>query len=170
VGTHPHPAEVEPIGVPAGADGRVDGGAALCVVADGVLEEGEAIGAEGEEVRDEGAEHVRGARPVVEVAAVVAAARVVEDGEEADDGLVGAGFSGQLEAEIFYPPPVVRAVDRVRAEGEDRLGVVADADPLLVGDGGGAVVTVKRDWWDYSGQGLSSRYSRSSYHLAISGL
>ena len=62
------------------------------MVADGVLEEGEAVGVEGEEVRDQGAEHVRGARAVVEVAAVVAAARVVEDGEEPDDGLVGAGF------------------------------------------------------------------------------
>jgi hypothetical protein len=51
------------------------------VVADGVLEEGEAVWVEGEEVRDQRAEHVRGSRAVVEVAAVVAAARVVEDGE-----------------------------------------------------------------------------------------
>jgi hypothetical protein len=39
---------------------------------------------------------------VAEVLVVVEAAGVVEDGEEADDGLVGAGF-GRLSRDIHFP-------------------------------------------------------------------
>ena len=47
-----------------------------------------------------------------EVGAVVQAARVVEEGEEADDGFVSSGFFGECEAGILDPLPMVGTVDR----------------------------------------------------------
>jgi hypothetical protein len=76
------------------------------VVADGVLEENEALAVEIEEVGGDGAEHVRSPWTVEWVSSVVLTAGVVEDGEKPDHRLVGAGVARELETDVLHPLPV----------------------------------------------------------------
>jgi len=86
---------------------------------DCVLEEFEPIRFEGEEGARDFFQLIGRSRPVKEICTIIEAARVVEEGEETDHCLVGAGLLAELEARVLYPPPVVGAVDGVGAEGED---------------------------------------------------
>ena len=61
-------------------------------MSDGELEEFQAIGFESEEFIRDLVQHVCRSRTVKKIGTVIQAARVVEEGEEADDGFVSSGF------------------------------------------------------------------------------
>jgi hypothetical protein len=88
-------------------------------MSNGVLEELEPIWFEREKRARDFAQHVGRPRAVKRICPVIQAARVVEDGEEADDSFIGAGFLAELEAGGFNPLPVVGSVYGVGAAGED---------------------------------------------------
>lgn len=78
---------------------------------DGVVEERQSIRIDKKEIARDLFQHVSGPRPVKKIGAVIQAAGVVEDGEEADQRFVSAGFLAELEANRFYSLPVVGAVN-----------------------------------------------------------
>src|SRR5258706_10148846 len=59
------------------------------------------------------------AAPVVRIPALVLATAVVQNGEEANDILIGTGPIGQFEANLFDAPPMGGAMERMRAKLED---------------------------------------------------
>ncbi len=119
-------ANIEAVGIPAGADRRVGGGMAGRVMTDGLLEQLEPVAVEGEDGRHDPVEHLRRAGAVAEVVAVVQSAGVVQQGEKAHHRQVGAAAFGEAQAEGFDPLPVPWPVDGVRAALENGHHVVAD--------------------------------------------
>ena len=118
--------DVEPVGVPAGAQGRVIGGQAGRVKADGLLELPESVPVEGEDERHDPVELFRRPGAVVRVVPVVQPAGVVEQGEKAHHRQVGTTAFGNAQTERLDPLPVPWPVDGERAAAENRHHVVAD--------------------------------------------
>jgi hypothetical protein len=118
--------DVEPVGIPAGADRRVGGGVAGRVIANSLLEQLEPVRVEGEDGRHDPVEHLRRPWAVKKVVAVVQSAGVVQQGEKAHHRQVGTTAFGDAQAEGLDPLPVAWPVDGVRTAPENRHHVVAD--------------------------------------------
>ena len=118
--------DVEPVGIPAGADRRVGGGMAGRVIAHSLLEQFEPVPVEGEDGRHDPVEHLRRPWAVKKVVAVVQSAGVVQQGEKAHHRQVGTTAFGDAQAEGLDPLPVAWPVDGVRTAPENRHHVVAD--------------------------------------------
>jgi hypothetical protein len=112
-------AEVEAVGVEADGEGGI--GLGRCAVVDLTGGDEEVHGGVGEvEMAGlaEGDGELRAARAVQGISVFVLAAGIVEDGEEADDFLIGSMQRGEVEAVAADGEPVGRPVVGVLAEAE----------------------------------------------------
>ena len=128
------PAQVQSIGVPAGADGRIIAVKLVRMAFAGAAEEVKSLVGQLEEDPPELRGKLGAAGSVTGIAIVVLPAAVMEDGKQPDHGGVGGGLRGKPQAVPLHPTPVGRTVNRSRPAGE--LGEDVLPEPLVV-DGHG---------------------------------
>jgi hypothetical protein len=78
---------------------------------DGLLEQVEAARVDGDDRRDDSSEHFSRAKSVIEVSAVILPARVVKQGEKANNGQIGTTACGDVDPKSIDPLPVAWPVD-----------------------------------------------------------
>jgi hypothetical protein len=128
-------AEVQPVGIPTGADGGVVVMVAGGVPGAGMVKEFEMLVGQIEEFSAQ-RERERGtACAVVGVVTIVFPAAVVKEGEKAHDRDDGLAVCGDDECIPLDPPPVGRAVDRMRWECRGQGGHVLPEPLEIDGDG-----------------------------------
>lgn len=106
-GDDAHPAQVQPVRVEAGADGRVIVMMLIRVPRARIVEQLELVVREvAQPLLPQGGGKLRAPCPVAVIPAVIHAAAVMEHGKEPYHGDIGAAFRGQQQSVASHPPPV----------------------------------------------------------------
>jgi hypothetical protein len=93
----------------------------------GLLEQVEPPRVDDEDRRDDSVEHFSRPRPVIEVRAVVLPAGVVQKGEKANNGQIGATAFSEVESKSIDPLPVAWPVNGMRSTLENSHHVFTDS-------------------------------------------
>ena len=117
-----HPLQVEPVGVPAGADEHVLGDKTPVVVVHRLCEQIELLRRDGQRLVAEGPGHLRGPRAVTGIVPVVLAPAVVEDREQQHHMGAHLLAPGDDQPDLGDPSPVFVPVNsRARARRLARM-------------------------------------------------